>query len=313
MTYQVSDADDNTSANDADTLGFTVAVLVGDTAPRFDGIVADQSYTVGKAISPLLLPEAIGGNGHLSYELRPAVPGLTFHPAARTLRGTPGAAGTYQMTYQVSDADDNTSASDADTLGFTITVREADTAPSFATRVADQSYTVGEAITPLVLPEAIGGNGPLSYALRPAVPGLTFHPAARTVRGTPGAAGTYQMTYQVSDADDNTAASDGDALTFTVTVGRAATRRRGSTGAWPTGATRSERRSAPSSSPVALGGNGALSYELRPAIPGLTFDPAARTLSGTPGAADTYADDLSGVGRGRQYRSQRRRHPDRSP
>ena len=288
MTYQVSDADDNTSANDADTLGFTVAVLVGDTAPRFDGIVADQSYTVGKAISPLLLPEAIGGNGHLSYELRPAVPGLTFHPAARTLRGTPGAAGTYQMTYQVSDADDNTSASDADTLGFTITVREADTAPSFATRVADQSYTVGEAITPLVLPEAIGGNGPLSYALRPAVPGLTFHPAARTVRGTPGAAGTYQMTYQVSDADDNTSASDADTLGFTITVGRRDTA--------PSFAGRVADQTytvgeaiTPLVLPGAIGGNGPLRYELRPTVPGLTFDPAARTLSGTPGTADTYA------------------------
>ncbi len=65
---------------------------------------------------------------------------------------------------------------------------------------------------------ALGGNGPLTYELRPAIPGLTFDPAARTLRGTPSTADTHQMTYRVSDADENTADSDADTLTFTVAV-----------------------------------------------------------------------------------------------
>ena len=96
--------------------------LTPDTAPAFERPVPDQTYTVGEAISPLVLPEAMGGNGPLSYELRPTVPGLTFDPAARTLSGTPRTAGTYQMTYTVSDADGNTAAGDTDTLIFTVTV-----------------------------------------------------------------------------------------------------------------------------------------------------------------------------------------------
>ena len=180
--------------------------------------MSDQTYTAGEAIRLLVLPEAVGGTGTLSYELSPQVPGLTFDPGARTLSGTPSTADTHEMTYRVSDADDNAAASDTDTLSFTITVREGDTAPRFADSVADQTYTVGEAISPLVLPDALGGNGPLSYELRPAVPGLTFDPAARTLRGTPRTADTYQMTYTVSDADDNTAASDTDTLIFTVAV-----------------------------------------------------------------------------------------------
>ena len=36
-----------------------------------------------------------------------------------------------------------------------------DTAPAFAVTVADQTYTEGEAISPLTLPEASGGNGTL--------------------------------------------------------------------------------------------------------------------------------------------------------
>ena len=287
MTYRVSDADDNTAASDADRLSFAIAVREGDTAPRFAERVPDQTYTVGEAISPLPLPQALGGNGPLDYELRPAVPGLTFDPAARTLRGTPSTAGTYALTYQVSDADDNTAASDVDTLSFTITVREGDTAPRFAERVPDQTYTVGEAISPLPLPQALGGNGPLDYELRPAVPGLTFDPAARTLGGTPSTAGTYQMIYQVSDADSNTAASDADQLSFTVTVREADTAPRFAERVPDQSYTLGEAIT-PLVLPEALGGNGPLAYELRPAVPGLTFDPAARTLNGTPSTAGTY-------------------------
>ena len=86
------------------------------------------------------------------------------------------------MTYLVADDDENTADSDAAMLTFTITVL-ADTAPSFAATVADQIYTEGELVD-LMLPEASGGNGPLTYSLRPAVPGLTFDPATRTLSGT---------------------------------------------------------------------------------------------------------------------------------
>ena len=57
----------------------------------------------------------------------------------------------------------------------TVTVAEAperDTAPSFGNQtVPDQSFTVSEAISALVLPAASGGNGLLSYSLTPSIPG----------------------------------------------------------------------------------------------------------------------------------------------
>ena len=98
-----------------------------DTAPTFAGTIADQSYTVEEAISPLTLPEASGGNGTLSYSLTPTVPGLTFAAATHTLSGTPTSVGSYDMTYLAVDGDDNTAASDAATLTFTITVQPAAT------------------------------------------------------------------------------------------------------------------------------------------------------------------------------------------
>ena len=97
-----------------------------DTAPSFVAPVADQTYTVGEAIAALILPQAQGGNGELSYTLEPAVPGLRFDPGTRVLAGTPSLAGSYGMSYRAEDGDDNRAASDAATASFTITVEEAE-------------------------------------------------------------------------------------------------------------------------------------------------------------------------------------------
>ena len=191
-----------------------------DTAPSFAGTVANQSYTEGEAITPLTLPSASGGEGSLTYSMRPVPPELVFDAITRVLSGTPTAAGTYDVEYRVEDTDANTAATDAASLTFTITVQEPelDTAPSFTGTVADQSYTVGEAITPLTLPSASGDEGPLTYSLHPTppAPGLMFDPATRVLSGTPTTAGTYAVDYRVEDGDANTAASA--SLSFTITV-----------------------------------------------------------------------------------------------
>ncbi|MCY4630390.1 MAG: Ig domain-containing protein, partial [bacterium] len=189
-----------------------------DTAPSFAGTVADQTYTVGEAISTLIFPAASGGNGVLSYSLTPSVLGLTFTPSARTLSGTPITAGTYAMTYRVVDSDD-----DAAVLRFTIEVGEpepTDTAPMFVDQhMFDQSYVTGTPIDPLRLSVAVGGNGtPLTYSLDPVPPGLTFDKGTRTLSGTPTVAGTYHLVYQAHDADTNESESDAATLSFTITV-----------------------------------------------------------------------------------------------
>ena len=68
--------------------------------------------------------------------------------------------------------------------------------PSFSagTSVDDRLYTSGAAIAELTLPAASGGDGALTYALTPNVPGLDFDTATRRLTGAPTETGTYNMT-----------------------------------------------------------------------------------------------------------------------
>ena len=269
----------------AGALGFAVAGCEEwfeppDTAPSFGGrTVPDQSYTVGEQIATVQLPAARGGDGRLSYALRPQVPRVTFDASARLLSGTPTDQGTYRMTYTVEDED-----ADSDTLNFTITVEPPDTAPSFGGRtVPDQSYTVGEQIATVQLPAARGGDGRLSYALRPQVPGVTFDASARLLSGTPTDQGTYRMTYTVEDED-----ADSDTLNFTITVEPPDTAPSFGGRTVPDQSYTVGEQIATVQLPAARGGDGRLSYALRPQVPGVTFDASARLLSGTPTDQGTY-------------------------
>ena len=101
-----------------------------DTAPSFgtatvDALALDQD----RAMRSVVLPQATGGNGALSYQLtsQPAgLAGLSFDPLTRTLSGTPGTVGNWTFILRADDADDNRAASDAALLGFEVTVIERD-------------------------------------------------------------------------------------------------------------------------------------------------------------------------------------------
>ncbi len=272
-SWTATDAD-----GDAAALTFTLAAEA-DTAPSFaSAAIADRSYRQGVAITALALPEATGGNGTLDYALTPDLPdGLAFDAATRTVSGAPTAlqaATSYSWT--VTDADGDTVS-----LGFTIAV-ETETAPSFGTvTVADRSYAKDVAIAAFVLPEAGGGNGPLTYSLTPDLPaGLALDAATRTVSGTPTALqASATWSWTVTDADGDTAA-----LTFALAVESDTAPTFGDAAV----ADRTFKQGEAITAfvlPEATGGNGALDYALTPDLPaGLALDAATRTVSGTPTA-----------------------------
>ena len=265
LTYTVTDANDATTSVD-----FTVIVSDG-LALTASG---NQNYTQGTAITNLELPVATGGTVPLTYTLT-SVPGLTFTPGTRTLSGTPSTPGDFTLTYEVTD--DNGASANAT---FTVTVN----AGLALTASGDQDYTLDTAITNLTLPEASGGTAPLTYTLTgpgdSALPGgLTFTPGTRTLSGTPSTAGTFDLTYEVTDDNDASTSVD-----FTVMVNASLTL------SAPGNQIYTQNTAIPNLTlPAATGGTAPLTYTLvgpRGVPEGLAFNPQTRTLSGTPSAID---------------------------
>ena len=276
FTYTATDED-----GDAAELTFTISV---NAVPAFaaDAAIDDQIYTQNVEIADLTLPQATGGDGALSYTLSPNPPmGLTFDAAQRTLTGTPVAAqDATEYTYTAADEDN-----DEVSLTFTITVGSVLAFASDAV-IADQAYTRNVMIPDLTLPQAMGGDGALTYTLSPSLPqGLTFNATQRILTGTSQSnlrKTTY--TYTVTDEAGNTAA-----LTFTLIVG--------TTPAFASDAAIAEQTYiqnepiADLTLPIATSGDGALTYTLSPALPrGLTFDATQRTITGTPEVMQTATE-----------------------
>ena len=225
-------------------------VVASDVAPAFGATVDAQSFAAQYGIEALQLPAATGGTGTVAYSLTGAVAssstgmltnnlpaGLAFDNTASSstflqLSGEPTAAavGLYDMTYR---ATDTATPPNVATLAFQLTVT-ANQAPVFsdaakALVAANYNYLTGTAISALVLPEAEGGEGALSYSLTATAgtaanisnnlpAGLSFNSGSRTLSGTPTAADSYSLTYAVDDTDSNSASSDTATIAFTAVV-----------------------------------------------------------------------------------------------
>ncbi|MCY3973350.1 MAG: putative Ig domain-containing protein, partial [Candidatus Dadabacteria bacterium] len=173
-------------------------------------------------------------------------------------------------TLTATDAD-----GDTDTYTFHLAVED-DTAPDFDSASAvDLKFTVGGEIPPTQLPTADNGNGTLEYTTTALPGGLRFNARTRRISGTPA---TVQPRTQYSLTVRD---YDGDTATFNyyITI-------EGIAFANPPVIDRTfiagtEITSFQLPEATATGG-GALTYSTTALPVGLTFDPATRTVSGTP-------------------------------
>ncbi len=278
------------------TLAHTVTfdIIVADLAPPAQG---DVAFVVDRHTS-VTLAAATGGIPPYTYALTGpngedvgvAVPGLSFDPDTRVLSGTPTEKGVTTLTYTATDSA-GTPASVTRAFDFTVT------GVSIA-EVDDQTYEIGVSIDSLTLPEATGGTAPYTYALTgpngtdlSEVPGLTFDPATRVLSGTPTEAGTTRLTYTVTDSEDNATfitfdvtvtESDDGTVTGPISIAEVGAR------------TYAAGEDIDQTLPEATGGTAPYTYTLTgpngmdlSEVPGLTFDPATRVLSGIPTEAGT--------------------------
>ena len=183
-------------------------------------------------------------------------------------------------------------------IPFTITVNAApvvNTAPAFVAgaSIGAATFYQDTDITPLTLPRATGGEGAITYALTPAIPGMFFDTVTGVLSGAPtteAAATTY--TYTAGDTDGSAAGTDESSLTISITVLANTIPEfsilRGPRYTYTVGTVVNQTL------PVATGGDGTLVYTLSrvaflPA--GLTFNAAANppTITGTPTTAARIA------------------------
>ena len=269
--------------------------------------VSDQAYTVG-AWAPYpaddtaaqerhKLPAATGGAGVLTYTATGLPAGLTMGQD-RIIRGTPEAATTSPVTVTYTAADGEGENADSASLTFQVTVNppvtfdEAELGPFIYDTI---EYTVGQA-SPLnvVLPAATGGTGTLTYYLDnrdPRTPigvhaqGLSFNAVTRVLSsGTgpqePAAPQSYALAYWAEDEKGAQSAPAFSSLSVAAAPSLEAVADQDFTVGDAVSVTL----------PAATGGATKivpLSYSLEPQVPGLSFNSASRTLSGTATATGT--------------------------
>ena len=121
----------------------TVRIFV---RPLFRDTIDTQTYSLGSAITDLILPTAQSGPSSLpstnTYTLAPLPPGLTFDAASRILSGTPTSAGTSNLTYTATNGDGHT-----DSLAFSITINAPTNTPPTGLPAISGTTTQGETLT----------------------------------------------------------------------------------------------------------------------------------------------------------------------
>ncbi len=184
----------------------------GPVCTGISGTIDHQQYLINQPVIPLIFPEATGLDAPVNYSLDPSPPmGINFNPATRTLSGTPTVKTPSPIKYTYTATDANGA---MDSLSFYISVYTP--VEISESSIENLNYLLGEPISPLVLPQAHGGIGPIMYTLNPAPPaGLRFDPSTRTLRGTPRLATSSPVEYTYRATDGVTRP---DSLLFQISV-----------------------------------------------------------------------------------------------
>ncbi len=220
-TYDIGNLVSTDAGADFDPGEQTSAIVIDTIAPTVSDFNISGSLTAGRqATGDIEFSEPVTGVDAADFSAtNAAIDSVTASVDATTytIAYTPVMAAEVTLSFAANGATDT-----AGNTGPATATEASETArppaPLALPAPPDQSYTVGTTITELILPEATGGTGDLTYTLTGlaggALPaGLSFDTAPRRLTGTPGTVATTTLTYTVTDANGATATAD-----FTVTV-----------------------------------------------------------------------------------------------
>ena len=246
---------------------------------------ADKGYVnwTGKRVTPFLAgfsvsidelkvtisDQSSGDNRTYSYNMGDGTILTSQNP-----EHTYSSDGTYSIVQTITNVDGTRSASASQRVEV-----ERDTQPVLPS-VSDKSATQNT-IYSLTLPEATGGNDPLTYALVGTLPtGLTFNASTRVLSGTPTQSGTFLIIYTVTDDD-----GDFNNINFNLVI---------AVDLMPVLSSipdqdATENQSYSYTLPITLSGDLPLVYSLTGTLPtGITYASGSRVLSGTPTQTGTF-------------------------
>lgn len=281
VTVQVADAGASIGGR---AYTITIATPVLSLAPS--GAALNGTY--GSAYSQSF--SASGGTSPYAYTLSGALPnGLTFSGTTGVLSGTPTQAGAFAFTVSVTEATTGAGAPYTFSRVYTLTVSP----PTIA--IAPLTLPFGAAGAPYSQTlTASGGVAPYTFqVVAGSLPAGVSLSASGVLSGTPTAAGTFNVTFQASDANLQTGqrAYSSNIAAPTLALSPAS------------GTLLAAYGMAYSQSFTALGGNAPYTYSLSGAVPsGLSFNSSTGTLSGTPVQTGSFpltvtaADSSTGTG-----------------
>jgi large repetitive protein len=197
---------------------------------------------------------------------------LSLSPSG-SISGTPTSGGVYSFTVQATDSAQNTS-----TGMFTVTITSSPLA--IATIAPLFSGVVGQPYAQTL--SASGGKPPYAWSVSGTLPaGLSLNSSAGTIAGTPTAPGTSNFTLQVTDS---ASASAQQAFSITINAPTLTLSLLSPLPSAKVGVSYSQKL------PVsASGGTAPYVWALKSgSVPGLSFDPVAVALTGTPSTAGTF-------------------------
>jgi hypothetical protein len=264
----------------------TLLIFESDTTPH----ILSQTLPTATAGIPYI-PNTIqesGGTGNLTWSITAGAvpPGMMFNTATGTVSGTPTTAGNYNFTVKVTDSVGNFG-----TRAFTLKVLIflSDSAPPTINTTLPPA-TAGIAYSNTI--QTTGGTGTLTWSITAGAlpPGLSLGLNSGTVSGTPTTAGNYSFTVSVTDSalPANVASQ---AFTSKVLIFL-------SDSAPPTINTTLPPATAGiaySNTIQTTGGTGTLTWSITAGAvpPGMMFNTANGTVSGTPTTAGNYGFTVS--------------------